>query len=92
MAKDDGSSGQKTERIIVKFKDSVNDTIKKNILSAYGDSMDSEIPSLDIKIVNVPQNQLFKRLTDFNGKKEVLYAEQDCIARAEGTPNDPYFN
>ncbi|KKS95142.1 MAG: peptidase S8/S53 subtilisin kexin sedolisin [Candidatus Gottesmanbacteria bacterium GW2011_GWA2_43_14] len=78
-------------QILVKFKESVSQRERDNIFKGQKAKSVGKIEELEVHIVQVPEAAAEKVLTALSKNPKVEYAENDYIATAFMTPNDPGF-
>jgi thermitase len=80
------------DHILVKFKAGVEENAKHAVQQKHGDFDYDDISSVGVRVIKVPAGKVQEKLLAYQGDGEVQFAEPDYIAKAIGTPNDPYFS
>jgi thermitase len=90
---DDHGNGQNAgyERILVKFKEGTDDNTRQEIYRRHGDFVEGDIAQIGVRVVKIPVGKMQERLQAYGSEKNIQFVEPDFIAKAIGTPNDPYF-
>ncbi|MCH7640763.1 S8 family serine peptidase, partial [Patescibacteria group bacterium] len=80
------------ERVIVKFRPLVPKVFRDGVVRGQGVSISEDLRLRDTFVVRVPKGQA-KNLAKALGKNFLVeYAEEDFVAQAFETPNDPMFS
>lgn len=85
------SAADPQARILVKPKPGMPETALHARISAHQAVEIGDIPSLDVRILQVPQAASQQLKAALEQDKGIDYVEDDCVAHAIGTSNDPYF-
>jgi thermitase len=86
--------GVEQDHILVKFKDSVSEIKKNQILNKHDLSIQSEISQIKVKIVKISPNDTPEEVVDrlnANEKDSIEFAEVDSIVYPDLIPNDPLY-
>lgn len=86
-----GSDKPISDRILVKFKDDVNASTKKEVSLKHGGRIIGEIDKLNTLVIEVPAGKASEKKKAYEAEAAVEYAEPDFKVEAFGTPTDPYF-
>lgn len=88
-----GNAANKPEtvRLLVKPKARMSEAALHALLSSKGANQESQIPALNLRVIEVPAQAAVALLEALNKNADVEYAEPDGKAQALGTANDPYF-
>lgn len=78
-------------QVLVKFKDSVSQMEKNNLLRNNQAKVVSKIEALEVLVLQIPQAAEEKVVTALSRNPHVEYAELDYLAEAFFVPNDTYF-
>ncbi|MDO8413848.1 MAG: S8 family serine peptidase [Gallionellaceae bacterium] len=79
--------------VLVKFKQGVDDSKKKNVHDKMGAEVLSEIRQIGVHKVKSKQGQSTEELIrQYKNDPDVLYAEPNLIYQIQATPNDPEFS
>lgn len=79
------------DRLLIKFKKDVSNSLKDKILKENGASVLAEIKQIDVKLIKVPEQALEKVQDAFAKNSAVEYVEKDYIFEPLSIPNDPYY-
>lgn len=80
-----------TIRLVVKFERGASVERAQRLASAFGGKTVTSIPQLNALVVAVPEEKLAAALAAYRSLPDVQYVEQDGIAQAAFTPNDPEY-
>ncbi len=77
------------ERVLVKFREGVSAQERGEVHRQAGGTEVDTIPRIDVYVVAVPPGQGAEKAQVYARNPNVLFAEQDHLAQAVETPNDP---
>ena len=89
-----GTVGESQDHILVKFKDTVGQTKRDQVLAAHGLSVKGQISDIGVQIIGISASDTPEEVIDRLHAQEsasVLFAEPDSIASITATPNDPQY-
>lgn len=78
-------------RIIIKFKPYTATTLKNSFFQNFGIQRKEVLRLSETYVVNIPEGKTREFISKFLKNPIVEYAEEDFIAKAVETPNDPLF-
>lgn len=80
-------------RILVKFKQDVNESAKEKLHKKYGTEVLDVIPRIDIQILKIPiKTSVTSLIKEYQKDPNVRYAEPDYVLEFQWTrPNDSYY-
>jgi len=79
------------DRLLIKFKNDVSESHKKQTIHGNGGLISDEIPQIKVKIIKVPPHALEKIQTALSKHFAVEYVEKDFMFEPEMIPNDPTY-
>jgi len=79
------------DRLLIKFKNDVSESHKKQIIHGNSGLISDEIPQIKVKIIKVPTHALEKIQTALSKHFAVEYVEKDFRFEPEMIPNDPTY-
>jgi len=79
------------DRLLIKFKNDVSESHKKQIIHRNSGLISDEIPQIKVKIIQVPTHALEKIQTALSKHFAVEYVEKDYLFEPEMIPNDPTY-
>jgi len=86
------SDGQQSDGIILRFKSSVNNQTRQQVLNSAGCAESKRFSLVSgLTAVTVNQGTMQSALQNLRANSAVLYAEPNFIVTAALTPNDPLF-
>jgi thermitase len=87
----DSASAPATEEILVRFQPGVNASDVAQIHRQLRGQAKGDISALSVQVVAVPRGEAAMKVKEYSSHPEVAYAEPNYIAKAVGSPDDPYF-
>jgi thermitase len=78
-------------RLIVQKRNGASQTAANQALAANGALVMSEIPQINVKVLQVPENAATRVAAALERSGQFNFIEQDFIGKASVTPNDPSF-
>ena len=80
-----------SERILVKFRPGTGLPDAAQIHRQLGGQVKETISDIGVQVITVPKGQVNEKVKAYRANAKVAYAEPDSVAKAAGSPNDPYF-
>lgn len=81
-----------TDRILIKYKDELDNSTKMRINAKYEGKSVEEISPLGVHIVKVPPGKVKEKIKAIKKDRNVVFAEPDNMYKAFFVPNDIFFN
>ncbi len=80
-----------TDRIIIKFHSKTPSYVQEDSIKNLGITKKEKLKLSDTFSLTVPKGKARDFINKFSKNKNIEYAEEDHIAKAQEIPNDPYF-
>lgn len=80
------------DRLIIKFNPGVSGEKQNSILSGQPANVLDDLPRMNMKIIQVPENALDKVKDALSKNNDVEFAEYDLAAEPSAIPNDTYWD
>lgn len=82
---------EKTDEILVKFRDGTSPTERENLHRSLGAKVRGKVEKLDVEVIDVPKDEVDAFVGKYQKNERVEYAEPNYIATALEETNDPYL-
>jgi thermitase len=83
------TAGNSANYILVKFQPGLTASQIAQIHTQVGGRFEKEIPDIKVQIVAVPTGGAVEKARAYVANPNVIFAEPDYVAKADGSPDDP---
>jgi subtilisin family serine protease len=84
-------SDSSSQQILVKFRSGTGLPEATQIHRQLGGKVKETISDIGVQVITVPKGQANEKVKAYRANANVAYAEPDFVAKAAGSPDDPYL-